>query len=281
MMLHVELGNKYIPDDYGFGIRFFAKDDDSPMHIHDYYEVEYIKSGNAVQTVNGTDVEIRKGSLYILSPKDIHSVKLKSNLEIYSIFIKQNFENEGCLNILTNCNQFVNYSCEGKEEAGIEYMMEELKRLYLTGFGEMGEQGYMKMSVMLSLLSTLVGIVMIKGAVLNNSKASEANITKIMSSTLRYINYHFNDPLSLEEVANRAGYSKCYFSRIFKKYVGDNFVDYLRKVRLQHASMLINNTDMKISEIAFVSGFGSLTQFNRNYIAEYGCSPSDKRKNNN
>lgn len=277
-MLYIELGSKNISDNYGFGIRFFAKDDDNPMHIHDYYEVEYIKSGIAVQTVNGTDVEIHDGSLYILSPKDIHSVKLKSPLEIYSIFIKQNYENEGFLKLLSNCNQFVNYTCEKEEKAGVEYMLEELKKLYQTDTGQKDQHDHVKRSLMISLVSTLVGIILAKGSVLNKANESETPITKVMYATLRYINDNFSAPISLEEVANRAGYSKCYFSRFFKRYVGYNFVDYLRKVRLQHASMLINNTDMKMTEIAFVSGFGSITQFNRNYISEYGCTPSDKRR---
>ena len=64
---------------------------------------------------------------------------------------------------------------------------------------------------------------------------------------------------------------------MFKKITGVNFTDYVSRVRIEKAKDLLLNPNLRISEIAYVVGFQSLTHFNRVFKRILGQSPTDYR----
>ena len=99
----------------------------------------------------------------------------------------------------------------------------------------------------------------------------------IMNSAITYINEHYMDDLSLEDAALFAGFSKYYFSRMFKQFSGISFSEYLTRKRLNVATDLLVRTLMSIREIALASGFGSTATFNRIFRMHKNCTPSQYR----
>ena len=99
----------------------------------------------------------------------------------------------------------------------------------------------------------------------------------IMNSAITYINEHYMDDLSLEDAALFAGFSKYYFSRMFKQFSGISFSEYLTRKRLNVATDLLVRTLMSIREIALASGFGSTATFNRIFRMHKNCMPSQYR----
>jgi AraC-like DNA-binding protein/ligand-binding sensor protein len=94
-----------------------------------------------------------------------------------------------------------------------------------------------------------------------------------------YIAGHHEDPVSLEEVANAMHVSTFYFCKMFKKATGLTFTDYLGRVRIEKAKTLLLNPHLRVSEIAYMVGFQSLTHFNRVFRNLTGESPSHFRTN--
>ena len=94
-----------------------------------------------------------------------------------------------------------------------------------------------------------------------------------------YIAGHHEDPVSLEEVANAMHVSTFYFCKMFKKATGLTFTDYLGRVRIEKAKALLLNPHLRVSEIAYMVGFQSLTHFNRVFRNLTGESPSHFRAN--
>lgn len=92
-----------------------------------------------------------------------------------------------------------------------------------------------------------------------------------------YVDSCFSENISLEQAAGLAGYSKFHFSRIFKECTGQTFMEYLRSVRIAEASKMLLDGRMPVHEIAFQSGFSSLTTFNRIFRQLKGCAPSEYR----
>lgn len=70
-----------------------------------------------------------------------------------------------------------------------------------------------------------------------------------------FINQHFDQPLTLSEVASRSGMSYSWFSRLFKKVSRHNFKEYLTLVRLNKAKTLLRDTRTPITEISHSCGF--------------------------
>ena len=99
----------------------------------------------------------------------------------------------------------------------------------------------------------------------------------IMNSAITYINEHYMDDISLEDVALFAGFSKYYFSRMFKQFAGISFSEYLTRRRLNAASDLLVRTRQSIREVAVASGFSSMATFNRIFRDHKNCTPSQFR----
>ena len=92
-----------------------------------------------------------------------------------------------------------------------------------------------------------------------------------------YIDEHWAEELSLGEVARAASTSPNYFSEKFKEATGMNFVKYVARTRFEKAATLLQAADLRVSEIAFATGFQSLSQFNRIFKKFAGKSPTEYR----
>jgi two-component system, response regulator YesN len=86
-------------------------------------------------------------------------------------------------------------------------------------------------------------------------------------------------PYKLEEMAVTMNYSVPYFSSMFKKATGESFMQYLTRIRVEKAKLLLLTTDLKTFEIAEAIGFENYRSFNRIFKKEAGVTPSDFRKN--
>ena len=94
----------------------------------------------------------------------------------------------------------------------------------------------------------------------------------------QYITRHSNEDLHLDTVAAYLGFSPSYFSRTFKQLTGRNFIEYLLYERVKKARTLLFDFDLPITEIAYSSGFKSISTFNRVFHKYNGYSPSEYRK---
>ncbi|MBO4458368.1 MAG: helix-turn-helix transcriptional regulator [Butyrivibrio sp.] len=86
-----------------------------------------------------------------------------------------------------------------------------------------------------------------------------------------------NDMLTQAEMAKRAGISKDYFSRIFKEITGLNYNKWLNLIRVEKAVELMANVNISLTEIAMLSGFQSISSFNRVFKEQKNMSPSEYR----
>src|SRR6266496_1650462 len=96
----------------------------------------------------------------------------------------------------------------------------------------------------------------------------------------KFIHEHSDDELSLTKVAKFSNISGNHLSEKFKEVTGINFVDYISRVRVGKARDLLQNSDLRISEIAFAVGFQSLSQFNRVFKKLTRKSPTQFRAAN-
>jgi AraC-like DNA-binding protein len=85
------------------------------------------------------------------------------------------------------------------------------------------------------------------------------------------------DDLSQGAMARMAGISKDYFSRIFRSVTGLNYSKWLNMIRLEKATGLLADRELTLTEIAMLSGFQSISSFNRVFRTEKGMSPGEYR----
>lgn len=100
---------------------------------------------------------------------------------------------------------------------------------------------------------------------------------KKMTDVYTYIRENYFKPISLDKVAKIARMSPFSFSRYFKKNCGACFVEYLNRVRTNKACYLLRETDYQVQDIALECGFGSVSNFNKQFRKTEGLSPRDYR----
>jgi AraC-like DNA-binding protein len=95
---------------------------------------------------------------------------------------------------------------------------------------------------------------------------------------LSYIFENLTGDIRLSVAAKLAYMSEPTFSKYFKKASGTTFSDMVKKLRIAHARRLLDSSDLPISEVAAESGYRNLANFNRQFLAEVGMTPTAYRK---
>ena len=105
--------------------------------------------------------------------------------------------------------------------------------------------------------------------------------TEKFMSICNYLNQHCTEDLTLEEVADLAGFSKYHFSRLFKEFAGMPFYKYLNTRRIAYSEKLLLDPEINVTEVAIRSGFNSISAFMRMFKIVRNCTPTQFRNLNN
>ncbi|MFB9327794.1 helix-turn-helix domain-containing protein [Paenibacillus aurantiacus] len=95
---------------------------------------------------------------------------------------------------------------------------------------------------------------------------------------LRYIHHHFNEEISVQSLSEKFHLSPTYLSQLFKKEVGENFVEYLSRLRIRYACKLLAETNMTVSQIGEKCGFNDYFYFTRIFKRLNGMTPTQYRE---
>ncbi len=104
---------------------------------------------------------------------------------------------------------------------------------------------------------------------------------EVLNDMLKYIDTYYYEKIDLEVLSRKFFFSKEYISKQFKKNIGENFVEYFTRVRLEKAKALLNNSELKIQNISDMTGFSDLSYFSKVFKKQFGVSPAEYRSASN
>lgn len=108
-----------------------------------------------------------------------------------------------------------------------------------------------------------------------NIKEEDGFIQKIKS----YVKENYNDPnMNISGISDAIGLSPKYLSKLFKDATKEGLLVYINMVRIKHAEVLLQETNLTIDEIAEKTGFTNSRSFRRNFFKIVGMNPTDYRK---
>lgn len=108
----------------------------------------------------------------------------------------------------------------------------------------------------------------------SNTKTKSLEKMKII---LKYVEEHYAEPITLDDISSVTYYSKSHFMKFFKQHMNISFIDYLNNYRLNLAASLLTTTDHSILEIASMVGFDNLSYFNRLFRRKFNTTPGNYR----
>lgn len=253
-------------------------------HWHSYFEITYVQKGRGNYFVNGQEYTMDEGDIIIFNNVEPHGWNLlDGDMHLLVMIFSPEFVAEK-LNVFDwdYLKPFVERGSNfknriGKEEAVSHEIRKGIREIY--GEWEGKKEGYPLMikANVLRILTMLIR------AYQDESKSAEMlkekkNAMKRLEQAFAYINCHYCDKITLDEVASAAYMSSNYFSSYFRKVTNIGFSEYVTRLRIAHARELLRDTDKSVTDIALECGFNNISNFYRLYKKHVGRAPGEDKK---
>jgi len=102
--------------------------------------------------------------------------------------------------------------------------------------------------------------------------------SKPIREAQKYIQENFGSAISLESISQKAGFNATYFSLLFKKETGMNFLEYLTDVRIKEGKLMLADPRKSIADVAEAVGYSDVKHFSKLFTRSTGIHPSKFRK---
>lgn len=99
-----------------------------------------------------------------------------------------------------------------------------------------------------------------------------------VANAKRFVQQHVNEAITLDDVVRHVGVSRFYFCKLFKKSTGMTLTEYVGRLRVEKAKTLLVDPSLRISEVVYAAGFGSIPNFNSVFKRQVGMAPSEYRE---
>lgn len=251
-----------------------------PLHWHEEIELLYQLNGRSDIQIDGEKYQIQNKLLTVIDSRQVHSIHTYSDT---SMFICVHISKKLIEKYIPDIDLYRIYcipddipDSQFPEYLSVCRQMEALLRLYITDkpAWQMESEG-----IILQVLAQLIRHFSRKSAPdeIGLSSADRTSFHRIRD-VITYVEEHFREPISLQDIAGHLGLGREYFCRFFKKNMGMSFLRYLNEVRISHVYRDLEQTDAPIAEIAEKNGFLNQKLFNRTFREVYGCTPSAVRR---
>ena len=178
--------------------------------------------------------------------------------EVIAVFIKRpaNFSHllrvsEPVWNYLYEIIQEMEREYRGQKKYWELYVGANLRRMFITIYRECAD--------VLSIMKIGTGVT-------------------VAYNVMNYLNHHFTENITVDQVANELFLNKDYISHVFKEETGFSVISYVISLRINQAKLLLSETDQSVTDIAASCGYTDFTYFSKQFKKLVGMSPSQFRK---
>ncbi len=248
-----------------------------PRHWHTCVEIIMPIRGEYRMEYDSIPVTLREGDILFICPAALHSLEACEG-ERYIFQAEMPSAKQ-----LHSVQSFFTFFFPGivitPESMGETYGL--LKNLFLSIIQECQQEQEISDAAIYSRLLEMIVLIRRHQAPAHRNLSAPAGKQKEYLETFMevcsFIGDHCTEELSLDMAAQRAGFSKYHFSRLFKQFAGVSYYKYLNQKRIECAEQLLIHPDMSVTEVSLNCGFQSLSAFIRMFKQIKGCTPSEYR----
>ena len=253
-------------------------------HKHDFFELVYVCEGKAEHIFENKTVIIQQGDFFLINLNSAHQYrKIGDDRELRVInclflpqFIDDSLKNARSFQDILD-NYLLRYGTGKFEEAPTQKIFHDdsgfvglLANIILQEFQEK-QAGYT--DIIRNLLLTLI-IYLVR----SENPADCSATTKTLRDVKRYVAEHYAEPLRLSDICKQLNFSLPYVSTLFRRESGITFRNYLIRVRIEKACLLLRASNMNIQEITHLIGYTDPAFFYKSFRREIGLTPDEYRR---
>jgi len=252
---------------YAFTVPSF----DFKWHYHPEYELTLITHGNGRRLVGDSNESFEAGDLALLGPGlphtwSSHALSKKKVSAVVIQFSEDFMDNFIHLNGFDKISGLLSSASRGLFFPDSKHIATQLERLPQIS-------GVEKVTSLLNILQQLTTQQQVQLSseyfIAVKSQETETRLNQVC----QFIQKNFKAGITLEQAAGLIHLSNSAFSKFFKRATGKTFSDYVNDIRIGNACQQLTESDKTIGEIAFDSGFESLTYFNRVFLKKKSATP--------
>ena len=239
----------------------------SVPHTHQHTELFLIISGRGQFLIQDQVYPVDVNNLVIINPNVTHTeISLNAQpleyivLGIGGIELATGENSNGQFCILDHFESVEISSC-------LRNILREME-LKNTGYEDIC-QAYMEILIIRLMRTTSLSV---------QNELSAVSGNRQCATVRRYIDLHFKESLTLEQLSEEAHINKYYLSHAFKKEYGISPIKYMISRRIDESQYLLAETDLSVSQIAQLLGFSSLSFFSQAFRKSQGISPMEFRQ---
>lgn len=258
-------------------------EDTAISHIHKFYEILYVYSGEKKLTLNNSVVStLDFDNIAFIAPYQFHKTQGKNNAHFKRILINFTY------NFIKTDDDLLNQamlSCFNTPSGVISFttsQVRDMKDIFQNLLLEYNSKNdafsehIIKNHLRQLLLSAS------RAATENKEIESYTTYHSSYYTIIRdisiYIKDNYQSKISLGLISDIFGISRYTISREFPHVIGTSFSTYLNNIRIRKSANLLIKTNKKIADIAHECGYNSIKHFNRMFKAQFNMSPTEYRK---
>lgn len=255
------------------------------ISIHDEFELVYFQEiDRGTYYIDEQTINVRTNDLILVKPGIPHYLKVECTRPCRFIVLKFSFSktNEEKISDIS-VNDFLSFISDSTDNCSFFSLSSNycsniasiMQQILHEDKAPDGESNFLKSLLTMELFVWLSRCL--------RSQWEESLISKghklqeILGSAKAYINKNYNTDISLSDIAGYVYISTSHFARAFKKQYGISPIQYLLSIRIEHAKTLLEETNLKVGDIASNVGFSAQQRFNDIFKKHMGLSPSEYR----
>jgi AraC-like DNA-binding protein len=252
-------------------------------NVHDFYEMVYIKKGNAEFLINNKPIELGPNDITIIKPGQFHKLTVKSKNACEYIVLNFKFLNSKTSeHSEISLADFLNFMSDKESGAFIKLKVSQ-KNDIITILNRIvrEKQDTDIGSDFLNYLQVMELFVYISRALKmewENSINSGPKLKELIKIAINFINMNYERDISLGDISKYVFLSPSYFTRAFREETDMSPINYLLKTRIDRSKELLEDQGLKVSDIALSVGFSNQQRFNEMFKKFTGTTPMKFRK---
>ena len=239
----------------------------SVPHTHNHMELFFIVGGKGQFLIDDQLYPVDVNTLVMINPNVTHTeVSLNAQpleyivLGIDGIELATSNTSNGQFSILNHYESMEISSC-------LRNILREMEQKN-PGYEDVC-QAYMEILIIRLMRTTALAV---------PAEPQTVSTNRQCAAVRRYIDLHFKEPLTLEQLAEEGHMNKFYLSHAFKKEYGLSPINYMISKRIEESKYLLAETDLSMSQIAQLLGFSSLSYFSQVFHRTQDISPKEYRQ---